>query len=165
VDQHGPHHVSLDRVLRAAGAALIVSVTNLLHFYCRYITKPQEDRLTQEYIGQVSKILWADAFTTPILALIDIPGKLNHYVFAPRANNQMKMNQYFVGSAWFLCERYAALVKTVFVTLFFSSLLPQGYFIAAAGQFVTYWVSLMLPYSVASLALALKGICMIATAR
>ncbi len=93
-----------------------------------------------DYVKQISSILWADALTSPLVALLDPMGKINHYVFAKLAKNQQTMNYYFMGAKWFLAERYAALCKSVFVTLFFSSLLPQGYYITAAGFVVNYWV-------------------------
>ncbi len=93
-----------------------------------------------DYVKQISSILWADALTSPLVALLDPMGKINHYIFARLAKNQQTMNYYFMGAKWFLAERYSALCKSVFVTLFFSSLLPQGYYITAAGFVVNYWV-------------------------
>ncbi len=106
----------------------------------RYIVKSKEDILEADYIKQVSSILWADALTSPLAVLLDPMGKINHYIFARMAKNQQHMNSYFMGTKWFLAERYAALCKSFFVTLFFSSLLPQGYYITAAGFIVNYWV-------------------------
>eukprot|EP00611_Tribonema_gayanum_P028683 TRINITY_DN7455_c0_g1_i2.p1 TRINITY_DN7455_c0_g1~~TRINITY_DN7455_c0_g1_i2.p1 ORF type:complete len:324 (-),score=112.54 TRINITY_DN7455_c0_g1_i2:669-1640(-) len=62
-------------------------------------------------------------------------------VLSRTAHNQLKMNSYFIGSPWFLAERYASMLKTAFVALFFSALFPAGYFIAALALFVTYWVN------------------------
>lgn len=53
---------------------------------------------------------------------------------------QAKMNSYFMGSNMVLAERYASLLKTMFVCLFFSAIFPQGYFVASMAMFMTYWV-------------------------
>ncbi|CAM9599348.1 unnamed protein product, partial [Phaeothamnion confervicola] len=103
-----------------------------------YITKPQEDILDYTYVKQVSAILWADAFTNPILLVLDIGGRVNRFFFAKRATTQLKMNSYFQGTSWFLAERYAAMVKTVFVCLFFSTIFPLGYFISSVAMLVAY---------------------------
>ncbi|CAN0484637.1 unnamed protein product, partial [Scytosiphon promiscuus] len=51
------------------------------------------------------------------------------------------MNSYFMGSNVVLAERYASILKTLFVCVFFSAIFPQGYFVAAAAMFMTYWSS------------------------
>lgn len=53
---------------------------------------------------------------------------------------QAKMNSYFMGSHMVLAERYASLLKTMFVCLFYSAIFPQGYFVASMAMFMTYWV-------------------------
>lgn len=50
------------------------------------------------------------------------------------------MNSYFLGTPVILAERYASVLKTMFVCLFFSSIFPQGYFVAAMALFMNYWV-------------------------
>jgi hypothetical protein len=62
-----------------------------------WIIKPKADMLTENYIEQISKILWADAFTAPIVMLLGIPEKIAHYVIAPMSKSQLKMNSYFLG--------------------------------------------------------------------
>lgn len=51
------------------------------------------------------------------------------------------MNSFFMGSPVSMAERYASLLKTMFVCLFFSAIFPQGYFVASMAMFMTYWVS------------------------
>lgn len=51
------------------------------------------------------------------------------------------MNSFFMGSKVSMAERYASLLKTMFVCLFFSAIFPQGYFVASMAMFMTYWVS------------------------
>lgn len=55
--------------------------------------------------------------------------------------NQAKMNSYFTGSHVSMAERYSSMLKTMFVCLFFSSIFPQGYYIASIAMIMTYCVS------------------------
>ncbi|CAN0116278.1 unnamed protein product [Scytosiphon promiscuus] len=95
----------------------------------------------QDYINQISKILWADAFTQPLVKVLDLHNRFKQYFLAPMAKTQAKMNSYFMGSNVVLAERYASILKTLFVCVFFSAIFPQGYFVAAAAMFMTYWSS------------------------
>ncbi|CAM9582707.1 unnamed protein product [Chrysoparadoxa australica] len=104
-----------------------------------YITTPREDMLSAAYITQIANILWADAVTSPILTMLDLGARFQQYVLAPFAKVQLKMNSYFMGEPWVLAVRYASVIKTIFVALFFSALFPAGYFISAAAMLMTYW--------------------------
>mmetsp|Transcript_7120 Transcript_7120/g.9972 ORF Transcript_7120/g.9972 Transcript_7120/m.9972 type:complete len:799 (+) Transcript_7120:67-2463(+) len=106
-----------------------------------YIIEPQDELLSGDFIAQISSILWADAITSPVLLLLDIPGRLNRYILSHFASNQLKMNSYFIGTSWFLAEKYAGMLKTVFVALFYSAIFPTGYYIAALALFINYWVN------------------------
>lgn len=39
--------------------------------------------------GQISKILWADAFTQPLVKVLDLPNRFKQYVLAPMAKTQV----------------------------------------------------------------------------
>jgi hypothetical protein len=98
------------------------------------------DTLGDEFIGKVWAVLLADAVTTPIIRLLDLPGKFKMYFLAKSSPSQDKMNSYFDGTAWFLAERYTDMTKTLFVSLFFNALFPAGFFVTAIAFFVNYWV-------------------------
>ncbi|CAN0385464.1 unnamed protein product [Pylaiella littoralis] len=106
-----------------------------------YFINSISESLNEDYINQISKILWADAFTQPLVKVLDLPNRFKQYFLAPRAKTQAKMNSYFMGSQMVLSERYASLLKTMFVCLFFSAIFPQGYFVASMAMFMTYWSS------------------------
>ncbi|CAM9544582.1 unnamed protein product [Ectocarpus sp. 12 AP-2014] len=108
----------------------------IIYFINSISEAPNED-----YINQISKILWADAFTQPLVKVLDLPNRFKQYVLAPMAKTQAKMNSYFMGSHVVLAERYASLLKTMFVCLFYSAIFPQGYFVASVAMFMTYWSS------------------------
>ncbi|KAG5187159.1 hypothetical protein JKP88DRAFT_288252 [Tribonema minus] len=130
------HHLT-DSAQQSSLLMKIIMVQWMNTAFIIYIIRPRPDLLTEEYVAQISK----DAFTQPILLLLDLPGKLSHYVLAPMAKSQLKMNSYFLGSGWFLAERYSNMLKTVFVALYFSAIFPAGYFIAALAMFINYWVN------------------------
>ena len=71
--------------------------------------------LDEEFITKIWAILLADAFTTPLLRLLDPSSRLGHYYFSTKAETQEKMNSYFLGTSWFLAERYTDMTKTIFV--------------------------------------------------
>ena len=48
------------------------------------------------------------------------------------------MNSYFLGAPWFPAERYADMTKTLFLSLFWCALYPQGLFITALAYFIGY---------------------------
>lgn len=71
---------------------------------------------------------------------------------------QAKMNSYFMGSQVVLAERYASLLKTMFVCLFYSAIFPQGYFVASMAMFMTYWVRIEMAASVADVLFMLQPV-------
>merc|ERR1719231_491072 len=50
------------------------------------------------------------------------------------------MNSRFDGKPWQLAERFSTVTKSIFLCLFFSSLVPLGYLMCATTLFITYWV-------------------------
>ncbi|CAN0042537.1 unnamed protein product, partial [Hapterophycus canaliculatus] len=44
----------------------------------------------QGYINQISKILWADAFTQPLVKVLDLHNRFKQYFLAPRAKTQVR---------------------------------------------------------------------------
>lgn len=105
-----------------------------------YLVTPYEDQMSEDTLTQVFAILIADCFTTPVFRLLNVVDWIKRYVIAPRSRTQAQMNRYFRGAIWNLAERYTDVIKTLFVGLFYSSLLPQGLFITAFSFITTYWV-------------------------
>ena len=48
--------------------------------------------------------------------------------------------KYFGGTEWNLAERYTDMTKTLFVSLFYASVLPAGLFVSCVAFVVNYWV-------------------------
>ena len=105
-----------------------------------YLSVPYGDRFGQDALSQIQGILIADAISTPILRLLDIPGLINRYYSAPKAVTQEEMNILWSAQDWSLAERYTDTLKTIFVGLMYAVLLPSGLYITAIAMFTTFWV-------------------------
>ena len=89
---------------------------------------------------KAAAVLFADAFTTPIIRSLDPAGRFARNYSAKSAKTQAKMNSFFTNTAWFLAERYTDMTKTLFVGLFYSTLYPGGLVWTTCSFFVCYWV-------------------------
>ena len=96
--------------------------------------------LDEKFVAKIWAILIADAVTTPILRLLDPANRIGRNYLAAKAPTQEKMNSYFLGADWFLAERYTDMTKTLFVSLFFVAIFPQGLFVTACAFTVSFWV-------------------------
>ena len=91
-------------------------------------------------IKKIITVLLADMTLTPLLQILDIPGNVKRYLVAPWEKTQDGMNCRFDGKPWQLAERFSTVTKSIFLCLFFSSLVPLGYLMCATTLFITYWV-------------------------
>jgi hypothetical protein len=91
-------------------------------------------------LGQIQSILIADCVTTPVMRILNIYEHVMHRVVAPTKKTQSQMNVLFQGAYWNLAERYTDMIKTLFVGLFFSTIIPSSLFITAATMAVTFLV-------------------------
>merc|ERR1712196_388537 len=66
------------------------------------------------------------------------PLKIVNKLYTSRyAWTQEKMNSYFLGTQWFPAERYADMVKTLVLALFWGALYPQGLFVASFAYVIS----------------------------
>ena len=79
----------------------------------------------------VYNIIFAELVTIPIIKLFDIMGFVRKHILAPRAEDQDEMNSYFIGGKFELSERYTDATKVLFVSLFYSAILPSSLFLGA----------------------------------
>ena len=91
-------------------------------------------------LTQIQSLLIADAVTAPVMRVLNIYEHVMHYVVGPTKKTQSQMNTLFQGAYWNLAERYTDMIKTLFVGLFFSVMVPSSLFITAAAMAVTYLV-------------------------
>jgi len=105
-----------------------------------YIITDYTDRFGEANLAQIQSILIADCFTTPVMRLLNIYEHVQHYVVAPTMKTQAQMNLLFRGAYWNLAERYTDMIKTLFVGLFYSVVVPSSLFITAFAMMSTYIV-------------------------
>ena len=87
----------------------------------------------------VYSIIFAEMFTIPIIKLLDIMGNVRKHILAPRATDQEEMNSYFGGGKFELAERYSDATKVIFVSLFYSSILPESLYLGAIALLAHFW--------------------------
>jgi hypothetical protein len=99
---------------------------------------PFDETLDILRLETIRNVLLVDAFLKPILQAVDVPGLINHYVRAPFAKSQDKMNRLFLGAPWSLAERYSDMSKSIFIALSFATIYPYAYFICAAANLLSF---------------------------
>lgn len=87
----------------------------------------------------VYMIIYAEMFTVPVIKLLDITGNIRKHILAPRAADQEEMNSYFRGSKFELAERYSDATKVLFVSLFYSTIIPESFLLGAIALCAHYW--------------------------
>ena len=105
-----------------------------------YAVTSFDQQFSSAHLGQIMSILIADCGTTPVMRMLNIYEHIQHKVVAPTKNTQAEMNALFQGGYWNLAERYTDMIKTLFVGLFYSTVVPSSLFVTAAAFFITYWV-------------------------
>jgi len=105
-----------------------------------YIVTDYTAQFSKANLNQVQSILVADCFTTPVIRMLNIYEHAMHYVVAPTKKTQAQMNVLFRGAYWNLAERYTDMIKTLFVGLFYSTIIPSSLFITSLAMLVTYLV-------------------------
>lgn len=137
VEVHIDQSDAQDSILQKLVVARVFAVVVL-----KYAVTDYAATMSAATLGGVASILIADAFTNPVLSVLNLSGRFRQGVLAPRAKSQREMNLYFAGTDWSLAERYTDLVKTAFLSLFWSSIFPGGCFLTAlAFAIVSYTVS------------------------
>ena len=99
---------------------------------------PFNETLDLKRLQTIRDILLVDAFLKPIVQAVDIPGLVDHYIRAPFAKSQDKMNRLFLGAPWSLAERYSDMSKSIFIALSFATIYPYAYFICAAANLLSF---------------------------
>ena len=85
-------------------------------------------------------VLLFDLLLNQTLRFIDIYNHFFRYFIAGKALTKEKLYTYWRGTYWNLGERFTDILKSFFVGLFFSTLVPTGFFITAAVMIVGYWL-------------------------
>ena len=77
-----------------------------------------------------------------IFQLTDLSGNFRRHILAPRKTSQEEMNLCFKNSArvYDIGARYTNVTRILFLTLFYSTIFPAGYFFAFAIFSSAYWL-------------------------
>lgn len=134
VEVHIDQSDAQDSVLQKLVVARVFAVVVI-----KYLVTEYAATMSDATLSSVASILIADAFTNPVLSVLNVPKRFRQWVLAPRARTQREMNLYFAGADWSLAERYTDLIKTAFLSLFWSSILPGGCFLTALAFLVVSW--------------------------
>ncbi|GMH48808.1 hypothetical protein TL16_g00380 [Triparma laevis f. inornata] len=105
-----------------------------------WVIRGFSNTIRESFLTKAAAILFADAFTTPIIRMMDPGGRVARNVSAKSAKTQAKMNSFFTNTAWFLAERYTDMTKSLFVGLFYSALYPGGLVWTTCSFIMCYWV-------------------------
>jgi len=89
-------------------------------------------------IPSIFSLLFSQLLFTPALQIADIYSNYCRHVLAPRAKTQEQMNMYMMGTEVFLAERYAELIKYIYLVLFYCVLFPAGFFVGSFALGVVY---------------------------
>ena len=88
----------------------------------------------------MNSTLFADV-TASLTRLVDAPRLVKRQVVSRLAAppTQKHFNDLFGPTKWDLAERYSDVIKTLFLCLFYISIMPTGLFWAALAFFIAYW--------------------------
>lgn len=91
---------------------------------------PWGEKINPANIAFISNLQLVSCFVSPIVKLLDPVGTVYRYVFTPLfAKTQADANRYWFGTPFTLAERYTELSQIMFISLFYSALVPSALFV------------------------------------
>lgn len=122
-------------------AVFNISVTTFLLTLIYPFTSTLDERegSVSGLIGAVHSLLFSQLIFSPALQIADIGGNVSRHIMAPRAKTQEQMNLCMAGTEVSLAERYANLIKFLFLVLWFSALFPGGFILGSIALFIVYF--------------------------
>jgi hypothetical protein len=91
-------------------------------------------------LPSVYSLFFSQLVITPVVQLLDIGGNISRHIFAPRAKTQYEMNMCMMGTEVNLAERYANMIKFLFLTLWYCSIYPATFFLGSFALLITFFV-------------------------
>jgi hypothetical protein len=89
-----------------------------------YIIVPTEETLSKENISFIVELIAINSIFSPLLSYFEPSVYLGRRGHAPYAPNFTKMKSFFAGQVTDLGELYAESSQTLFVAIFYISILP-----------------------------------------
>lgn len=97
--------------------------------------------LSEDYIRQIIQVQLFSCFLSPFINLLDLYGITMRNIIAPFISiTQEELNSRWLGTYWILAERYTAISKILFISLFYALLYPAGLLISTAAFLFTFCV-------------------------
>lgn len=69
-----------------------------------------------------------ELFRGPLTQCVDLSGNLKRHLLGPRVTNRLKLAGLFQGTAYELSERYTNMTNVLFLTFYYATIFPAGYF-------------------------------------
>ncbi|KAL3776039.1 hypothetical protein HJC23_009665 [Cyclotella cryptica] len=92
-----------------------------------------------DLIDGIRDIFVAEIVASNLIKLVDPKGFIKRHYLAPRAQSQEEMNSHMRGDEWYLAERFTNMTKLVFLTLWYSSIYPFGFFLCSFALLINYF--------------------------
>ena len=90
-------------------------------------------------ISSVHALFFSQIIISPFLQLLDPMGNINRHILAPRAKTQEAMNLRMQGSQMFLADRYANMIKFLFLMVWYCAVYPGAFFMGTAALLIVYF--------------------------
>ncbi len=103
-----------------------------------FLVTPADSVLESDLVTSVQAILIMDLWLPAFTRLLDVYNIAMRYGLGKMAPDQPSLNVLFGGTYWRLAERYTDISKTLFLCLFYASIVPSGYAIVAVCFLITY---------------------------
>eukprot|EP01033_Poteriospumella_lacustris_P004524 gene4524-3233_t len=121
--------------MRLFGARLLITTV------LPYFQSPWDQALSFNFISQIINVQLFACFLSPIVSFLDISGVIQRNITSFRkAETQAELNQFWRGSNWTLADKYTAIAKIVFVSLYYSLLTPIALVFATIAFGLTFFV-------------------------
>lgn len=123
-------------VLIKLAAARIVNFAILIFYVIEY-----ENRSGPAFLKQIQSLLLANCFWVPIIRnfMQFLMYSIKQRLGLSRCSSQEELNKFYMGVDWSLGERYTDLIKTLFMGVFFSPLVPDALGITAIALIIQYY--------------------------
>lgn len=106
-----------------------------------FIVSPFTDTIHDEDFIMSLRILFTiELIQRPVIQLLNLKGLIKTQILAPRAPDQRRMNLLMKPSDYSVGERYTDVTKLLFLTFFYCTIFPPGFFFASAILCIYYWV-------------------------
>mmetsp|Transcript_40564 Transcript_40564/g.62421 ORF Transcript_40564/g.62421 Transcript_40564/m.62421 type:complete len:1082 (-) Transcript_40564:80-3325(-) len=102
-------------------------------------TLDQKEGSAAGLIPVVHGLFYSQILISPLIQLADPMGHLSRHFFAPRAKTQEAMNMNMLGSEIYLADRYANMIKFLYLMVWYCAVYPGAFFMGSIALFAVYF--------------------------